>query len=61
MGWFRGEVAKAQAGRFVTADTIQVPPTEVKPPPTDRQLLEAIYAEVQALRVLQNATPQVVK
>ena len=60
MGWFRGEVAKAQAGRFVTADTIQVP-AEVKPPPTDRQLLEAIYAEVQALRVLQNATPKVAK
>ena len=37
------EVAKAQAGRFVTADTINVPLT-------DRQLLEAIYADVQALK-----------
>jgi len=60
MGWFRGEVAKAQAGRFVTADTIK-PPVEVKPPLTDRQLLEAIYADVQALKVLQNATPKAAK
>ena len=43
MHWFRSEVAKAQAGRFVTADTIKVPLTE-------RQLLEAIYADVQALK-----------
>jgi hypothetical protein len=43
MDWFRSEVAKAQAGRFVTADTIKVPLT-------DRQLLEAIYADVQALK-----------
>ena len=45
MDWFRGEVAKAQAGRFVTADTIKVPT-----PPTDRQLLEAIYADLQVLK-----------
>jgi hypothetical protein len=43
MDWFRSEVAKAQAGRFVTADTIKLPLT-------DRQLLEAIYADVQALK-----------
>jgi len=43
MEWFRSEVAKAQAGRFITADTIKVPLT-------DRQLLEAIYADVQALK-----------
>jgi hypothetical protein len=43
MDWMRSEVAKAQAGRFVTADTINVPLT-------DRQLLEAIYADVQALK-----------
>ena len=43
MDWMRSEVAKAQAGRFVTADTI-------KPTLTDRQLLEAIYADVQALK-----------
>jgi hypothetical protein len=41
--FFRSEVAKAQAGRFITADTINVPLT-------DRQLLEAIYADVQALK-----------
>ena len=41
--WMRSEVAKAQAGRFVTADTIKVPLT-------DRQLLEAIYNDVQALK-----------
>jgi hypothetical protein len=68
MDWFRGEVAKAQAGRFVTADTIKVPPAEpvkVPPPLTDRQLLEAIYADVQALKavsadraLLQIATPR---
>ena len=51
MDWFREEVAKAQAGRFVTAETIKVPPTEtVKAPLTDRQLLEAIYADLQALK-----------
>jgi hypothetical protein len=43
MDWMRSEVAKAQAGRFVTADTINVPLT-------DRQLLEAIYADIQALK-----------
>ena len=43
MDWFRSEVAKAQAGRFVTADTIKLPLT-------DRQLLEAIYADVKALK-----------
>ena len=43
MDWFRSEVAKAQAGRFVTADTMNVPLT-------DRQLLEAIYADIQALK-----------
>ena len=52
MDWFREEVAKARAGRFVIAETIKVPPAEpVKaPPPTDRQLLEAIYADLQALK-----------
>lgn len=43
MDWFRSEVAKAQAGRFFTADTINVPLT-------DRQLLEAIHADLQILK-----------
>ena len=43
MDWFRSEVGKAQAGRFVTADTI-------KPTLTDRQLLEAIHADLQILK-----------
>lgn len=47
MDWFRGEVAKAQRGEFV--------PKPEKPEPSiadmsDRQLLEAIYADLQALK-----------
>lgn len=44
MGWFRGEVAKAQRGEFTP--TQPVTPT----PLTDRQLLEAIYADIQLLK-----------
>ena len=43
MEWYRSEVAKAQAGRFVTADTMNVTLT-------DRQLLEAIHADLQVLK-----------
>ncbi len=50
MGWFRGEVAKAQRGEFVP----KPPPPQPQPPQpprlSDRQLLEAIYAEIQALK-----------
>jgi len=45
MGWFRREVAKAQRGDFVTAKPMN-PPRDW----SDRQLLEAIYADVQALK-----------
>jgi hypothetical protein len=50
MDWFRGEVAKAQRGEFVP----KPPPPQPQPPQpprlSDRQLLEAIYAEIQALK-----------
>lgn len=59
MGWFRGEVAKAQRGQFkpaAPAKPATKPVTLVPPAPTpaaplsDRQLLEAIYADLQLLK-----------
>jgi hypothetical protein len=45
MGWFRREVAKAQRGDFVTAKPMN-PPRDW----SDRQLLEAIWNDVQKLK-----------
>lgn len=51
MNWFRGEVSKAQFGKFKPGPP---PPSEPPPPPqpgpmTDRQLLEAIWKKVSTL------------
>lgn len=47
MNWFRGEVTKAQRGQFKPKPPPTTPPT---PTMTDRQLLEAIYADIQAIK-----------
>jgi hypothetical protein len=44
MGWFRGEVGKAQRGDFTVIKKKKVSDF------TDRELLEAIWSDVQALK-----------
>lgn len=46
MNWFRGEVAKAMRGQFKPQPP--KPPTDITL--TDRQLLEAIYRDIQAIK-----------